>query len=58
MEVLLLLLQRKLQLPHVTCLHLPQRQLLEKEEYYASILERQAGTVPFLPWSKCVVFSI
>ena len=31
---------------------------LEKEEYYAFVLERQAGTLPPLPWSKCAAFSI
>ena len=30
--------------PLVTCLRQPQRRLLEKEEYYASVLERQAQT--------------
>ena len=45
-------------LRHVTCLRLPQRQLLEKEEYYVSVLERQAGTLPPLPWSKCAAFFI
>ena len=29
---------------HVTCLRLPQWRLLEKEEYYALILERQGST--------------
>ena len=31
---------------HITCLRLPQRRLLGKEEYYALVLERQAGTLP------------
>ena len=43
---------------HVTCLCLPQKRLLEKEEYYASVLERQSGLLPPLPWSKCAAFSI
>ena len=34
---------------HVTCLHLPQRRLLEKEDYYALVLERQAGTLLWHP---------
>ena len=43
--------------PHVTSrLHLSQWRLLEKEEYYTSVLERQAGTLPSLPWSKCAAF--
>ena len=41
---------------HVT--FTPTLQLLKKEEYYASVLESQAGTLPPLPWSKCAAFSI
>ena len=42
---------------HVTCLRLPQRWLLEKEEYYASVLERQAGTLLPLPLEQmCHLF--
>ena len=53
-HVKLLFWRQKLLLPftaqlcasrHVTCFRLPQWQLLEKEEYYASILERQALTL-------------
>ena len=33
------------------------RGLLEKEEYYASVLERQAGKLAPLPWSKCPFLS-
>ena len=42
---------------HVTCLRLPQKRLLEKEEHYTSDLERQAGILPPLPLEQmCRLF--